>query len=81
MEDTGASGSGTHHAANASGPADPILPPLQGSTGQDDDDVPPELDRSNVVTAFVASSLLPKPIQLKVDHIAALLALAVDGPV
>ena len=34
-----------------------------------------------MVTAFVASPLLPKPNQLKVDHIATLLALAVDGPV
>ena len=34
-----------------------------------------------MVTVFVASPLLPEPTQLKVDHIAALLALAVYGPI
>ena len=41
----------------------------------------PDLARANVITAFVASPLLPEPNQLKVDHILALLALAVDGTV
>jgi len=81
FEDTGASGSGTHSAANSSGSTDPILPPPQGPTGQEDDEVPPELDRANVVTAFLGSSLLPEPSHLKMNNIATSPALAVDGPV
>jgi hypothetical protein len=81
FENTRAFGSGIHHSANASGSEDSILPPPEGPTGQEDGDIPPELDRANVVTAFVASPLLREPTQLKVDHIATLLALAVDGPV
>ena len=69
-----------HQAVNASGPSDPIPPPPQGPTRQEDNDAPPELDRANVVAAFVASPLLLEPTQLKVDHIATLLALAADGP-
>ncbi len=61
FEDTRASSSGTHHAAEASGSIDPILPPPQGSTGQEADVVPPELDRATVVTAFIGSPLLPEP--------------------
>ena len=41
FEDTGASGSGTHPAADASGSADPTLPPPQGLAGQEDAEVPP----------------------------------------
>ena len=40
-----------------------------------------EMDRASVVTAFIGSPLLPEPNPLKVDNIAILLALAVDGPV
>ncbi len=54
LEDTGACGSGTHPEANVSGSADPTLPPPQGSAGQADAEAPPELDRTDVVTAFVA---------------------------
>ena len=36
---------------------------------------------ANAVTAFVASPLLFEPTQLRLNHITALLALAVDGPV
>ena len=36
FEDTRASGSGIHHPANASRPADPSLPPPHGPTGQAD---------------------------------------------
>jgi hypothetical protein len=39
----------------------------------------PEMARAYTVTAFVVSFLLPEPNQLRVDHISALLALAVDG--
>jgi len=81
FEDTRASGSGTHHEANASGPADPTLPPPQGPTGQEHDVVPPEVYRTNVVAAFMGSPFLPKPNQLRADHIANLLAHGVDGPV
>jgi len=42
--------------------------------------ISPEFDQANMVTAFVASPLLTEPTQLKVDHVAALLALAVEGP-
>jgi hypothetical protein len=34
-----------------------------------------------VVTAFMGSPLLPEPNQLRMDDIATLLTLAVDGPV
>jgi hypothetical protein len=81
FEDTRAFGSGSHPAANASGSADPILPPPQGPTGQEDDELPPDLERVDVVTAFMGSPLLPELNQLRVNNIATLLALAVDGPV
>ena len=55
--------------------------PSHGPTGQEDDEVRPELDRANVVTAFMGSPLLLEPKQLRVDNIATLLALAVHGPV
>ncbi len=78
--DTRASGSGTRPTAEASGSTDPILPPPQGSKGQEADVVPPELDRATVVTFFIGSPLLLEPNQLRVDDIATLLALAVEGP-
>jgi hypothetical protein len=81
FEYTRASGSGIHHSVNASSSADPILPPPQGPMGQEDGDIPRELDRANLVKVFAASPLLPEPTLLKVDHVATLLALAVDGPV
>jgi hypothetical protein len=81
FEDTRASGSGTHHQVNASGSADTILPPSHGPTGQEDAEVPPEMIRANAVTAFIGSPLLPEPAQLRVDHIATLMALAVEGPI
>jgi hypothetical protein len=59
IEDIGASSSGGHHAANASGAADPTLLPKQGFTGHGDNDFPPNMARANAVTAFVASPLLP----------------------
>jgi len=77
FEDARTLGSGTQPVANAAGPADPP----QGPTGQEDDEVTPELDRANVITAFVGSPLLLEPNQLKADNIATFLALAVDGPV
>jgi hypothetical protein len=79
FEDTRASSSGTNHPVNASGSADPILSPPQGIAGQEDAEVPPEMIRANTVTAFVGSPLLPEPAQLKVDHIATLMALVVEG--
>ncbi len=79
-EDTRAFGSGSHHAANASGAADPTLPPSQEPTGQGDGEIPLDMARANAVTAFVAPLLL-EPNQLKIDHIAPLVALAVERPV
>jgi len=38
------------------------------------------MERANAVTAFIGSPLLPNPAQLRVDNIATLLALAVEGP-
>ena len=81
FEGTKASSNGTHPAANASGSTDPILPPPQGPTGQADDEFPPKMDRANAVRAFMGSPLLPEPNQLRMDDIATLLTLAVDGPV
>jgi hypothetical protein len=80
FKDTRAFGSGTHTAAEASGSTDPILPLSLGSTGQETDVVPPEQDRATVVTAFIGSLLLHGPTQLRVDDLATLLALAVEGP-
>ena len=60
---------------------DLILPSPQGPTGPEEGDIPPDLARANVVTAFVGSPLLHEPNQLKVDHNVNLLALAVNGPV
>ena len=58
-----------------------MLPP-QGPTGQGESEIPPrDLARANAVTVFVASPLFPEPSQLRVDHISALMALAVDGPI
>ncbi len=65
--------------ANAAGPADPALPPHQGLTGQGDNDIPLDSARTNAVTAFVASPLLPEPNLIRVDHNATVLALAIDG--
>jgi hypothetical protein len=64
---------------NASDSADPILPPPQGPARREDAEVPPEVIRANVVTAFICSPLLLELAQLKMDHIATLLALAVEG--
>jgi hypothetical protein len=36
---------------------------------------------ANAITAFVASPLLLEPNKLKIGHIAALLRLAMEGPV
>jgi hypothetical protein len=80
FENTCAFGSGTHPEANASGPADPTLPPPPASAGQADAEAPPDLDMTDVVTGFVASPLLPEPALLRMDNIAAFLALAVDAP-
>ena len=55
--------------------------PTHDLTGQGDNDIPPNMARSNAVTAFVASPLLPEPNKLMVDHITALLALEADGTV
>jgi hypothetical protein len=80
-EETGAFGSGGHPAVDASGSgAVEALHPSNGSTGKEELDISPELARANAVTALVASPLLSEPDRLKVDHISALLALAVDGP-
>ena len=82
MEDTEAFGSGTYPgAADRANPANPTLPPPQGSTGQADAKVPQELDRADEVTAFIGSPLFLEPAQLRMDNTVALLALAVDGAV
>jgi hypothetical protein len=81
IEDTRASDSGSHQAATTSGPADPALLPTQGLTDHGDNDIPPDMARANAVTAFVTSHLLPEPNHLRLNHITAVLTLAMDGPV
>jgi hypothetical protein len=81
IKDTGAPDSGGRHIWNAVATAEPALLPSQGPTGQGEGEISPELARADAVTAFMASSLLPEPNHLKVDHISALMSLALDGHV
>jgi hypothetical protein len=80
-KDTIASGNGVPPTSNASGPVEDNLRPLYGSTGQEEPDLPTYLTRDEAITTFMGSPILSEPDQLRVDHISALLALAVDGPI
>ncbi len=65
---------------SAVGSVDLILPPPQGLGGPDAAEITPEIIRANAVTAFIGSPLIPEPDQLKVDNIATMLSLSVEGP-
>ncbi len=81
MEDTRAYGIDGRQTEEAIATTDPALLPPRRPKVQGEGETFPELTCAEAVTAFVASPLLPDSNQLKVDHISALLALAVDGPV
>jgi hypothetical protein len=73
LEDTNASGNGTIPAKITTGSVHP------NSTRQESPPKEAKLTREDVVTAFLASPLLPDLDKLRVDHISALMALSVDG--
>jgi non-ribosomal peptide synthetase component F len=78
-EDTCASSTGTHHATRNAGFADMSMhvqpyPTRQGSPAET-----AELILAYAITAFLVSPLLPDLDKLLVDHISALMAVAVDG--
>jgi hypothetical protein len=82
MEDTGASGSGgppaKQTATDTTWTGNPEGDPAQDPTEEDE-----PLTRSEAITTFVASSHLPEPGHLMIDHISVLMAvlLPYDGPV
>jgi hypothetical protein len=80
LEDTGASGSGTHQTVITGGSVDPTLPPPRGLGELDDAEITPKMVRANAVTAFIGPPLLPEPDQLRVDNIGTLPSLSVEGP-
>jgi len=79
VEDTSASGTGTRHVTCVAGFAD-VSPPMQTtSTRHESPTKTAELTRAYAITAFMASPLLPDPDKLRVGHISALFAMAIEG--
>jgi len=79
--DTAASGSGTNPSGAAEGTENlPAQPTSLGATNGENAGTSGELSRSEAIQAVLAAPLLPEPATLKIDHVTALLALAIGGP-